>query len=380
MPTESKTDHVRKRCDCSKWKECKHPRYIDAQEGRRRYRRNLDTLIRHHAADFAEAKREGNRAIQAWKAGRDAADLQPDDRPTLAVLLASYQARPHASPADKYQAGPICRTVVHGRPFGEWHAAEITRDMLEVFRRQRPLVAGNRNLALLRAVFNWAVLSELVTATPFKVGTVNAVKLRTEAARTRRLHPGEDERLLLAANGLRDLIIAALETGCRQGELLSLQWHQVGADVFLPAGKTKAKKPRRVPISSVLRGVLNARRLDPAGEPLPPSAFVFGDEVGRRRGSIKSAWATIVLKANGISRSEEPELDRGDRGRSRKSICTSTICAERPAHAGWMRASPWRRFSDGSAITTSARRRRIWRRAAAGMPTRCGRLKRRWGV
>ena len=38
------------------------------------------------------------------------------------------------------------------------------------FRRQRPTVAGNRDLALLRAMFNWAVLGGLVPATPFKVG------------------------------------------------------------------------------------------------------------------------------------------------------------------------------------------------------------------
>ena len=62
-------------------------------------------------------------------------------------------------------------------------------------------------------------------------------------------------------------------------------------------GKTKAKKPRRVPISAVLRGVLHARRLDPAGDPLPPSAFVFGDAVGRRRRSTKTAWRLTCQRA-----------------------------------------------------------------------------------
>ena len=134
-------------------------------------------------------------------------------------------------------------------------------------------------------------------ATPFKVGTVAAVKLAREEARTRRLQPGEEERLLLAADGLRDLIVAALETGCRRGELLSLQWSQVRGDLFLPAGKTKAKKPRRVPISTVLQAVLDARRNDPAGEPIPPDAFVFGDEVGRRSRSIKTAWRLTCQRA-----------------------------------------------------------------------------------
>lgn len=297
MPSESQTDHVRKRCGCSKWKDCTHPWYIDYQEGKRRYRANLDKLIDRHAVDFADAKREARRAIEAWLDGKSAADLLPSDRPTLAKLLTVYRARPGASHAETYQARPIVRTVVHGRPFGDWRAADVTREMIEAYRRQRPRIAGNRDLALLRAMFNWAVLGELVARTPFKVGDVAAVKLAREEPRTRRMQPGEEDRLLTSANGLRDLVVAALETGCRLGELLSLQWDQVRGDLFLPAGKTKAKKPRRVPISTVLRGVLDARRLDPAGDPLPPSAYVFGDEVGRRRRSIKTAWRLTCQRA-----------------------------------------------------------------------------------
>jgi integrase len=311
MPSESKTGHVRKRCGCSKWKECSHPWYVDYQDhAKGRYRPNLDKLIGWHAPDFANAKEEADRAIKAWREGRNPAELLPDDRPTLATLLAAYRKRPDASPSEVHQVGPITKTLVQGRPFGEWKAAAITRGMLEAFRSQRKRVAGNRNLALLRALFNWAVLGELVPATPFKVGNVSAVKLVREEARTRRLEPGEHEQLLTAASQhLQDLITAALETGCRQGELLSLQWRQIlPREVFLPAGKTKAKKTRRVPISSVLRDVLDARRHDPAGDPFPPSAFVFGDAVGRPVKDIRQAWAKTVLRAHGI----EPVLEKNE--------------------------------------------------------------------
>jgi len=69
------------------------------------------------------------------------------------------------------------------------------------------------------------------------------------------------------------------------------------ADGAKTADKTKAKKDRRIPVSSALQAVLDARRHDPAGEPLPPAAFVFGDEIGRRRGSIKTAWRLVCRRA-----------------------------------------------------------------------------------
>ncbi len=308
MPRKSPTDNVRKVCGCAKWKECSHPWYVfyregsevDPETGKRRERGlrcKLAPLVGREPIDFADAKAEARRAIVAWRDGRDARELLPDDAPTIAAILDAYGRRPGGAPVDRYQRGPIVTTVVNGRRFGEWRAAEVTREMVEAFRRQRPPTAANRDLSVLRAAFNWAVLGGLVPTTPFKVGTVSAVKLTREEPRTRRLQTGEEERLLLAANDLHDLIVAALETGCRRGEFLSLQWAQVRDDLFLPAGKTKAKKPRRVPISSVLRAVLDARRNDPAGVPLPPDAYVFGDEVGRRRHSIKTAWRLTCTRA-----------------------------------------------------------------------------------
>lgn len=305
MPRQSRTDNVRKLCACAKWKTCAHPWYLDYQRDRKRFRDNLDRLLGWHPVDFKQATDEARRAIVAKLEGRDPAGLVPSDDPTLAQLLAEYQ-REKPQRRDRWQVGRILATPVPApdsgaRPFGEWRASGITTDALKAFRRGRPAVAGNRDLALLRAVCNWAVLNGLLPRTPFRVGDVPAVRLTREHARSRRLQPGEADRLLAAARGLQDVITAALETGCRLGELLSLQWHQVRfeprAEIFLPAQKTKAKKDRRVPISSVLRRVLDARRHDPAGEPLPPDAYVFGDEVGRRRQSIKTAWRLTCGRA-----------------------------------------------------------------------------------
>lgn len=314
MPRVSKDGNVRKLCGCTRWKECTHPWYVDVQtKTRGRYRKNLDVLLGRHCVDFAQAKTEARRAILAWESGASATDVLPGDRPTLTQLLTSYRKRPGASDAEEGQARRVERVVVLGVAFGQVPADEITREHLEAFRLARPKVTANRELAMLRAMFNWAVLGRLLPATPFKVGQVAAVRLTREDARTRRLQPGEETKLLAACEpgtdkrgrkwagnpDLKDLIVAALETGCRLGELLSLQWHQVRADLFLPAGKTKAKKSRRVPISSVLLAVLDRRRTDPAGEELPGKAYVFGDAVGRKRESIKTAWR-LLCRRGGI--------------------------------------------------------------------------------
>jgi integrase len=52
-----------------------------------------------------------------------------------------------------------------------------------------------------------------------------------------------------------------------------------------------------VPLSGELRSILQRRRLDPAGQPIPPDGYVFGDEIGRRRGSIKKAWMLTLKRA-----------------------------------------------------------------------------------
>ena len=302
MPRKSKTDNVRKICGCTPWKTCAHPWYLDFQRRNVRYRDNLDQLIGRHAPDFTAAKDEARRAIVAKLEGRDPKGLLPSDDPTVATLLAEYDREKPRK--DRWQVGRIVKTELRcptGRqPFGAWRVSAVTVETLTQFRRCRSLVAGNRDLNLLRAAFNWGVVRGLLPRSPFRIGDVPVIKMAREEARTRRLQPGEDERLLLAAGRLQDLIIAAVETGCRRGELLSLQWHQVRftpGELFLPAVKTKTKRDRRVPVSTVLRQVLERRRADPAGHALPPDAYVFGDEVGRRRQSIKTAWMATCRRA-----------------------------------------------------------------------------------
>ncbi len=88
---------------------------------------------------------------------------------------------------------------------------------------------------------------------------VNVVALvsrpQADDRRERRLQPGEWQALLDACDSgrnklLRPLIVLALETGMRRGELLAMQWRHVDLQrctVFLP--RTKSGHPRTVPLT-----------------------------------------------------------------------------------------------------------------------------------
>ena len=65
----------------------------------------------------------------------------------------------------------------------------------------------------------------------------------------------------------------------------------------LPASGRVGVYTRVIPVSSDLRAVLEMRRTAPKGEALPPEAFVFGNPVGERIGSVKTAWRNTCRRA-----------------------------------------------------------------------------------
>jgi integrase len=151
-------------------------------------------------------------------------------------------------------------------------------------------------------MFNWAVRKGYLDRSPFKIGTEPAISLEREIPRHKRFETADiEQRLLDAANShLRGVIIAMLDTACRPGEILSLQWTEVSLErreLTIRAEKEKTRRERVIPISSRLLAVLEMRRHDPGGRELPPDAFVFGDATGRRVKSVREAWNNTAAKA-----------------------------------------------------------------------------------
>ncbi len=164
----------------------------------------------------------------------------------------------------------------------------------------------NRTIELLRHMFNWAVGREYLDRTPFRRGTETLIrKLQEDNQRRRRIPEDEEARLLeVAPPLLRSMIITALDTGTRQGEMLALQFGDVDWKrglITLRGETTKSKKTRTVPIATTrLRAVLDWLRLDADGKQKPDEALVFSDETGEPMGRFRTAWVTAVLKAHGV--------------------------------------------------------------------------------
>ncbi len=174
-----------------------------------------------------EAEHEAENIRTAIREGTFRAPGQVDDPPvretlTLSQLLALYRKRcllPRLFPGGEVLTDPgaarerellskadsqiriISRTELdrpdgERRAMGAWLVCDVTTDTIEQFQAVRSVktwVAANRDLGLLRAMFNWAVRKKLVTETPFKIGTEPVIKLRKERARRRRLQPGEGD-------------------------------------------------------------------------------------------------------------------------------------------------------------------------------------------
>ncbi len=223
------------------------------------------------------------------------------------VTPATIEAIRHARRQQLAQADAAFAEVQRLEAAGLAVPADLRRRSRLRTRGKGGEVGINRLLARLRHLFSWAIARyPELEHHPFRKGGVTVVKLEKETHRSRRLRAGEYEALMQHANAhLQALIVAALSTGARIGELLSLQWWQVERDrddqptrVRLVADKTKTSRTRVLPVPSPLAAVLAMRETAPDGQRHAPDAYVFGNEVGEPVARVQTAWENACRAAN----------------------------------------------------------------------------------
>lgn len=142
---------------------------------------------------------------------------------------------------------------------------------LTVHGKQRSMSDINHHLKRLRRLLTVAVEQGWLVKNPFNRGG-SLIEESFEVERTRILSVAEETRLISACNRwrrhLKPLIVFAVETGCRRGEIKSLIWENVnfeGRSIRVTAQSTKTLKSRLVPMSARLAETLaqlrqNSRR------------------------------------------------------------------------------------------------------------------------
>ena len=144
---------------------------------------------------------------------------------------------------------------------------------------------ANYTVAVLRAVFSWAVRKKLVQTNPAK-----GIDLNPENHRERVASPVEIDRIrdVLASwpdRTAADAFTLLLWTGARSGEVLNATWAQFSLDTdglgvwTKPGATTKQKRTHRLPLSrDAVALLLDRRRACPG----TPSAYVFAAKDGSR--------------------------------------------------------------------------------------------------
>lgn len=321
-----RNDGLRKRCGCARrtWPKCAHRWHFSFKWAGVHHRFALPTTI----TTKALAQTEADRLRTLIRGGT----FPPPVAPVAPVVEALTFRQLGDRWLERAREGAVAKVgndaaVLRGwaqlpvgadLTLGDHPIATLTEDTLEVawgVLRARPLAASTRNkyVQTLKALQTWARRKGYLSRSWLSEGA--ALRREKGARRSRRLAPAtvdeqgivvvksEEDRLLAAASPwLQRLILAALETGARRGELLALTWADVDmarGTLTIRAETTKTKTSRRLPISPRLRAVLALVRTDPTGAAYPPTAHVFGDLTGAKVADPKKAWLTAVLRAHG---------------------------------------------------------------------------------
>lgn len=198
----------------------------------------------------------------------------------------------------------------------DWQAELRKPRLLRGTIRTPSAATVNRAVEDLRRMLNWAVSREYISSSPFTRGGISIIKFdREDNRRNRRISPDEEEHVLAAAPPqLRALIILALDTGVRAGEMLAIRVKDVDVqrnEITLRGPTTKSGKTRTAPISTQrLRAVIDWFRTDTNGRTRSGNGPLISNQVGEAIGRFRTAWEGTVLRAHGhVPRKGRPLRD-----------------------------------------------------------------------
>ncbi len=180
--------------------------------------------------------------------------------------------------------------------FGEISIGKIDKPAVRDYRKARHAqkkvsdTTVNRDLEALRHILYFAVDEGLLTSNP-----LNRLQLVRERRKKRPVMSLEDEDKLLKASAthLKKIVITAVDTGMRRGEILKQRWEDVDFNrklLFVTSSKTPEGESREIPLTTRLFDLLSSERQAKG------LIFTFSKQ-NRAIYAIKTAWHAAIRRA-----------------------------------------------------------------------------------
>ncbi len=201
----------------------------------------------------------------------------------------------------------------------------IEKWRIEQLQRGKAAATVNRNVTAIRAVlskavaWDWLEISPLIKLKPLKTDDKTIVRYLSE---------NEEKRLLLALaerdknsiliqtsnhwrtirshlsptlkdgffDYLTPMVLLAIHTGLRQGELFSLRWNYVDLDksiITVAGDKAKSGKTRHIPLNKNALYALHTWHKQCSNHDL-----VFPNKEGKQMDNVRKSWCSILKKSN----------------------------------------------------------------------------------
>jgi len=220
----------------------------------RKYRGKFNVQIRRKGYPFISRTFANLTTAKRWATATEA-DMERNlyvapAEGTLGELLDRYKKE--ISPLHKSHEIEAYRLKTLKKHLGSQRLATLTSTVIAKYRDERLKTVSaaslKRELVILSSVLNTAI-KEWGFNIDNPVSKVSIPKFNN--ARDRRLEVGEEEKLLTATGQLKRIIILALETGMRRGEILNIKRSHIDlAHQTLLIPITKTDTPRKIPLSS----------------------------------------------------------------------------------------------------------------------------------
>jgi integrase len=192
-----------------------------------------------------------------------------------------------------------CRVLQLVGVFGNHPLNSFSTQLVEKYQSERLVknkpASVNKTIAILKHMLAKAVEWEMISEEILK--KVRKVKQIPENNKRLRFLSSEECQALIKACDphLRPIVVTALNTGMRRGEILNLKWDQIDLKHgFILLEVTKNGERREIPINETLRRTLETLPRHIKG----PYVFWHGEE-GKPYGELKKSFKS-ALKRTGI--------------------------------------------------------------------------------